>query len=174
MYRVLVNKLPVKLIKLDIKSVRMMATVKDVFPNKSEFPTRHIGPRKTDVVLMLDSLGFKVQTLITPWWLSLINNYSNFRHSMNLRIKWFPKTFNSIKTWRLMSHLVRLFVWSDIPNQSSRFYCFFFHPARLLKNVYNILNCCVMIISITIFALIILYFLLCSPAASNHNFCCHH
>jgi hypothetical protein len=38
----------------------MLATVKDVFQNKSEFPTRHIGPRKTDVVMMLDLLGFKV------------------------------------------------------------------------------------------------------------------
>lgn len=42
------------------KSVRALATVKDIFQNKSEFPTRHIGPRKTDVVSMLDLLGFKV------------------------------------------------------------------------------------------------------------------
>lgn len=41
-------------------SVRAFATVKEVFPNKSEFPARHIGPRKTDVVSMLDLLGFKV------------------------------------------------------------------------------------------------------------------
>lgn len=41
-------------------SVRAFATVKEVFENKSEFPTRHIGPRKTDVVSMLDLLGFKV------------------------------------------------------------------------------------------------------------------
>ena len=41
-------------------SIRAYATVKDVFQNKSEFPTRHIGPRKTDVVSMLDLLGFKV------------------------------------------------------------------------------------------------------------------
>ena len=40
--------------------VRALATVKEVFQNKSEFPTRHIGPRKTDVVSMLDLLGFKV------------------------------------------------------------------------------------------------------------------
>ncbi|KAI8123098.1 hypothetical protein FF38_11750 [Lucilia cuprina] len=41
---------------------RYLATtsVGDVlFPNKSDFPSRHIGPRKTDVVSMLDSLGFK-------------------------------------------------------------------------------------------------------------------
>lgn len=43
-----------------MQSVRAFATVKDIFQNKSEFPTRHIGPRKTDVVSMLDLLGFKV------------------------------------------------------------------------------------------------------------------
>lgn len=42
-----------------------MTTVKDLFPEKSEFPTRHIGPRKTDVVSMLDLLGFKVRTTIS-------------------------------------------------------------------------------------------------------------
>lgn len=41
-------------------AVRSMATVNEVFQKKSEFPTRHIGPRKTDVVGMLDLLGFKV------------------------------------------------------------------------------------------------------------------
>lgn len=42
------------------KSVRALATVKEIFQNKSEFPTRHIGPRKEDVISMLDLLGFKV------------------------------------------------------------------------------------------------------------------
>lgn len=42
------------------QSIRCLATVKEIFQNKSEFPTRHIGPRKTDVVSMLDLLGFKV------------------------------------------------------------------------------------------------------------------
>lgn len=42
------------------QSIRALATVKEIFHNKSEFPTRHIGPRKTDVVSMLDLLGFKV------------------------------------------------------------------------------------------------------------------
>lgn len=42
------------------ESVRALATVREIFPNNSEFPTRHIGPRKTDVVSMLDLLGFKV------------------------------------------------------------------------------------------------------------------
>lgn len=41
-------------------SARALATVREIFPNNSEFPTRHIGPRKTDVVTMLDTLGFKV------------------------------------------------------------------------------------------------------------------
>lgn len=44
-----------------MQSVRALATVKEIFQNKSEFPTRHIGPRKTDVVSMLDLLGFKVE-----------------------------------------------------------------------------------------------------------------
>lgn len=39
---------------------RFLATVKEVFPNKTDFPSRHIGPRKTEVVAMLDLLGFKV------------------------------------------------------------------------------------------------------------------
>lgn len=38
---------------------RCLATVKELFPHKSSFPARHIGPRKTDVVSMLDLLGFK-------------------------------------------------------------------------------------------------------------------
>lgn len=48
---------------LNGSGVRCMTTVKDLFPDKSEFPTRHIGPRKTDVVSMLDLLGFKVRSL---------------------------------------------------------------------------------------------------------------
>lgn len=42
------------------QSIRCLATVKDIFPNKVDFPSRHIGPRKTDVVEMLDLLGYKV------------------------------------------------------------------------------------------------------------------
>lgn len=41
-------------------SRRLLATVHDVFPHKTDFPSRHIGPRKTEVVAMLDLLGFKV------------------------------------------------------------------------------------------------------------------
>lgn len=46
---------------------RYLATtsVEDVlFPTKSDFPSRHIGPRKTDVVSMLDTLGYKVSKVI--------------------------------------------------------------------------------------------------------------
>lgn len=39
---------------------RYLATVKEVFPNKTDFPSRHIGPRKTEVVAMLDLVGYKV------------------------------------------------------------------------------------------------------------------
>lgn len=44
--------------------IRSMATVNEVFQKKSEFPSRHIGPRKTDVVGMLDLLGFKVKKIL--------------------------------------------------------------------------------------------------------------
>lgn len=47
-------------------NLRCLATQKNVFEVKSEFPARHIGPRKTDVVSMLDLLGFKVN-LILLW-----------------------------------------------------------------------------------------------------------
>lgn len=40
-------------------NIRTLATVKELFPHKSSFPARHIGPRKLDVVSMLDLLGFK-------------------------------------------------------------------------------------------------------------------
>ncbi|XP_052865219.1 glycine dehydrogenase (decarboxylating), mitochondrial [Anopheles cruzii] len=38
---------------------RYLATVEELFPNKPDFASRHIGPRKTDVVTMLNSIGFK-------------------------------------------------------------------------------------------------------------------
>lgn len=40
---------------------RYLATVKEVFPHKTDFPSRHIGPRKTEVVAMLDYIGYKVR-----------------------------------------------------------------------------------------------------------------
>lgn len=42
---------------------RYLATVKEVFPHKTDFPSRHIGPRKTEVVAMLDYIGYKVGCL---------------------------------------------------------------------------------------------------------------
>lgn len=39
---------------------RNLASIREVFPHKTDFPSRHIGPRKTDVVAMLDYIGFKV------------------------------------------------------------------------------------------------------------------
>lgn len=45
--------------------LRSLATIKEIFPNKIDFPTRHIGPRKTEVVGMLDLLGYKVIIEIT-------------------------------------------------------------------------------------------------------------
>lgn len=39
---------------------RSLASIQEVFPHKTDFPSRHIGPRKTDVVAMLDYIGFKV------------------------------------------------------------------------------------------------------------------
>lgn len=42
---------------------RFMASVQEVFPHKTDFPSRHIGPRKTEVVAMLDYIGFKVSAL---------------------------------------------------------------------------------------------------------------
>jgi hypothetical protein len=53
-----------------IQQIRTLATVKEIFQNKSEFPTRHIGPRKTDVVSMLDLLGFKVTKFLASIGLS--------------------------------------------------------------------------------------------------------
>lgn len=31
-----------------------------LFPERVDFPSRHIGPRDQDIVTMLDSLGYKV------------------------------------------------------------------------------------------------------------------
>lgn len=65
-------------------SYRALATVKEIFQNKSEFPTRHIGPRKTDVVSMLNLLGFKVsKILLIPSNLKTYITTAFFRHSMS-------------------------------------------------------------------------------------------
>lgn len=57
-------------------SLRSLATVNEIFQNKSEFPTRHIGPRKTDVVSMLDLIGFKVRSELLLQL--VINKFYNF------------------------------------------------------------------------------------------------
>lgn len=59
---------PKQLFKVSSLITRCLATtsVGDVlFPTKSDFPSRHIGPRKTDVVSMLDTLGYKSLTELT-------------------------------------------------------------------------------------------------------------
>lgn len=40
---------------------RCLVTAQELFPQKTNFASRHIGPRKTDVVSMLDLVGFKVR-----------------------------------------------------------------------------------------------------------------
>lgn len=51
--------------------VRLLATINEIFPNKTDFPARHIGPRKTDVVSMLDLLGYKVKFILIYFYLFL-------------------------------------------------------------------------------------------------------
>lgn len=34
--------------------------LESLFPERVDFPSRHIGPRDQDIVTMLDSLGYKV------------------------------------------------------------------------------------------------------------------
>lgn len=46
-----------------------------LFPHKDEFPGRHIGPRDSDIIVMLDTIGFKVSHfLFTINYLSLSQN----------------------------------------------------------------------------------------------------
>lgn len=48
-----------------LKNVRCLSTPRPdepLFPHKEEFPDRHIGPRDRDIITMLDTLGFKVNT----------------------------------------------------------------------------------------------------------------
>lgn len=46
-------------VQSNLQLQRYLATVEEIFPNKPDFASRHIGPRKTDVVTMLNSIGFK-------------------------------------------------------------------------------------------------------------------
>lgn len=50
---------------------RYLASVHEVFPRKTDFPSRHIGPRKTEVVAMLDFVGFKVCAAWVSFFLSI-------------------------------------------------------------------------------------------------------
>lgn len=56
------------------QGLRSASTINEIFPHKSEFPTRHIGPRKTDVVSMLELLGLKV--IITKCIFFLLVGYN--------------------------------------------------------------------------------------------------
>lgn len=47
-----------------INSIRCFSSAtkpdQPLFPHKDEFPNRHIGPRDSDIIVMLDTIGFKV------------------------------------------------------------------------------------------------------------------
>lgn len=66
---------------------RYLATVKEIFPHKTDFPSRHIGPRKTEVVQMLDYIGYKV-------FLFFIDNLN--RKSSDFVNSFIPILINSI------------------------------------------------------------------------------
>lgn len=58
------NVRSVKNVSLLLKSARSVTTKSfnsdNLFPERADFPGRHIGPRDQDVVTMLDLLGYKV------------------------------------------------------------------------------------------------------------------
>lgn len=50
-----------KLLKNGIRCVVTQISKSDsLFPEREDFPSRHIGPRDQDIVTMLDLLGYKV------------------------------------------------------------------------------------------------------------------
>ncbi|KAH8359419.1 hypothetical protein KR093_006537 [Drosophila rubida] len=59
MQRLLTNRSCSLVLRLHSRSLATPPVEDVLFPTKSDFPSRHIGPRKTDVVAMLDTLGFK-------------------------------------------------------------------------------------------------------------------
>ena len=65
MYKLSIKNLPriLNYSKLELTNIvpRTLATVHGTFPNKTDFPSRHIGPAKVDVVSMLDVLQYKVK-----------------------------------------------------------------------------------------------------------------
>lgn len=69
---------------------RYLATVKEVFPHKTDFPSRHIGPRKTEVVAMLDYIGYKVCILI-------------FSHFVIRKFYFFVNSFRKLTNFNLFA-----------------------------------------------------------------------
>lgn len=49
-----------KLWKNGVRCVTQTTKSDALFPERVDFPSRHIGPRDQDIVTMLDSLGYKV------------------------------------------------------------------------------------------------------------------
>lgn len=78
MQRVLVKSLSVISNRKSVLNIclRCTSTQNNIFTIKSDFPARHIGPRKTDVVSMLDLLGFKVINCCFNFHFKFIENYT--------------------------------------------------------------------------------------------------
>lgn len=54
-----------KLWKDGVRSVTSQSSkTESLFPERVDFPSRHIGPRDQDIVTMLDLLGYKVCTYL--------------------------------------------------------------------------------------------------------------
>lgn len=50
-----------KVLKYGTRCVATQSSKSDsLFPERADFPNRHIGPRDQDIVTMLDLLGYKV------------------------------------------------------------------------------------------------------------------
>lgn len=98
-----INPLRCQQLKFNLQTTtRTLATHKDIFEIKSDFPARHIGPRKTDVVYMLELLGYKVNLsslkihyLFSPIIINLfLSLFFFFSLSMNFQKKLYQKIFN--------------------------------------------------------------------------------
>lgn len=68
LHRGLVTKSTFDSLQKSLKGFRCVTTQSsksdNLFPERVDFPSRHIGPRDQDVVTMLDLLGYKVCNLI--------------------------------------------------------------------------------------------------------------
>lgn len=51
-----------KLWRNGVRCITQSTKSDSLFPERVDFPSRHIGPRDQDVVTMLDLLGYKVST----------------------------------------------------------------------------------------------------------------